>query len=464
MDADTTADDLVADVVILGTGPGGEAAAGALARAGLQVVAVEASLVGGECPYFGCIPSKTLLRSAELLADARRADEAAGKVSVVPDFSTAYARVREITADWDDSAAVKRLQDQGVRLVRGTGSIIGPERVRVDERTFSAGRGILLDVGTRPAVPGIDGLSDTPYWTNRDLLRSPDLPTSLLVLGGGAVGLELAQAYARYGTTVTVIEGADRILAQEEPEASALLAAALSEDGITVRTGSGAVSVAHDAGRFTVTLEDGTALDAQRLLVSAGRTPNTDRLGLDVVGVPTQHGYLTTDEHQRVLADGAPVGGLWAIGDVTGRGGFTHVSMYQSAIAVADIRGQSGPGASYRALPRVTFTDPEIGAVGLTEAQARRRGLDVRTGSADLAASSRGATYGPGNRGLIKLVADAERRVLVGATSAGPAGGEILGALTVAVHAQVPLTELVRTIWAYPTFHRAIGTALADLS
>ncbi|MFD1826718.1 MULTISPECIES: dihydrolipoyl dehydrogenase family protein [Mumia] len=464
MDADTAAGDIVTDVVILGTGPGGEAAAGALARAGLQVVAVEAALVGGECPYYGCIPSKTLLRSADLLADARRADEAAGEVSVVPEFALAYARVREITADWDDSAAVKRLQDQGVRLVRGRGTVVGSRRVRVDDRTFTARRGILLDVGTRPTVPEIDGLADTPYWTNRDLLRSPDQPTSLLVLGGGAVGLELAQAYARYGTTVTILEGADRVLAHEEPEASALVAAALAEDGVTFRMGSRVTSVRHDAERFAVTLDDGATLDGQRLLVSTGRTPNSDRLGLDVVGVPTQHGYLSTDEHQRVLADSRPVDGLWAIGDVTGRGGFTHVSMYQSAIAVAAITGQSGPGASYRALPRVTFTDPEVGAVGLTEAQARRRGLAVRTGSADLAASSRGATYGPGNRGLIKLVADAERRVLVGATSVGPAGGEILGALSVAVHAQVPLSELVRTIWAYPTFHRAIGTALADLS
>ncbi|MGH1562805.1 dihydrolipoyl dehydrogenase family protein [Mumia sp. DW29H23] len=452
------------DVVVIGTGPGGEAATSALARAGLDVVAVEAALVGGECPYYGCIPSKTLIRSAELLASARRADGVAGEVSVTPDYGDAFARVREITADWDDTAAVARLEKAGARLVRGTATITGPRTVSVGGASVTARRGILLDVGTRPSAPPIEGLAGTPYWTNRDILRSPDLPTSLLVLGGGAVGLELAQAYARYGTAVTVIDSGARVLANEEPEAGELVTQALEDDGATVRTGSSVTAVAHDGERFSLTLEDGSVLDAQRLLVAAGRTPNTDALGLDTVGVPTDHGYVTTDPHQRVLADGDPVEGLWAIGDITGRGGFTHVSMYQSAIAVATITGQSGPGASYRALPRVTFTDPEVGAVGLTEEQARRRGLHVRTGITDLAASSRGSTYGPGARGLVKVVADAERRVLVGATSAGPAGGEILGALTVAIQAQVPLEELLRTIWAYPTFHRAIGSALADLS
>ncbi|KAA1423354.1 NAD(P)/FAD-dependent oxidoreductase [Mumia zhuanghuii] len=455
------------DVIVIGTGPGGEYATGELARAGLSVVAVEAALVGGECPYYGCIPSKTLIRSADLLSGARVADGVAGAVTVKPDFADAYARVVEVTADWDDTAAVERLERAGARLVRGTGTLSGPRTVTVDGRSWTARRGILLDVGTRPAAPPIDGLAATPYWTNRDILRSAEPPTSLLVLGGGAIGVELAQAYARYGVAVTVVEAGPRLLAHEEPESSDLVAQALEADGVTIRASSTVVGVTHDGERFSLDLEDGTTLDTQRLLVASGRTPNTDRLGLESVGVRTQRGFVATDPHQRVLADqdsGEVVDGLWAIGDATGKGGFTHVSMYQAEIAVATILDRSGPAASYHALPRVTFTDPEVGAVGLTEEQARDAGLAVLTGTADLAASSRGATYGPGAAGFVKVVADSDRQVLVGATSAGPAGGEILGALTVAIQAEVPVDELRQTIWAYPTFHRAIGTAIADLS
>lgn len=458
------------DVVVIGTGPGGEDATGRLARAGLDVVAVEARLVGGECPYFGCIPTKMMVRAADALAEARRAGTLAGRVDVVPDWAPVAARVRdEATTDWDDTAAVERLEKAGARVVRGRGRLVGPGEVAVatadGERRFRATRGILLNPGTEPAVPPVEGLADTPYWTNRDAVRATEAPASLTVLGGGAIGCELAQVFARFGTAVEVVEAGPRLLAPDEPEASALLADRFAAEGIGVRTDARVTSVTHDGGGFTLTFGDGTQLVSERLLVAAGRRTDLAALGVATVGIDDTGRTIPVDDRLRA-ADG-----VWVVGDVTGKGAFTHVSMYQARIAVADILtttgtdGGSGDAerADYRAVPHVTFTDPEIGGVGLTEAAARDAGLTVRTGTTDLAASSRGFVHGPGNEGLIKLVEDADAGVLVGATAAGPAGGEILAVLTLAVQARVPVSELRHLIYAYPTFHRAIESALADL-
>ncbi|MEU2198945.1 NAD(P)/FAD-dependent oxidoreductase [Isoptericola sp. NPDC019482] len=459
------------DVVVIGTGPGGEDATGRLARAGLDVVAVEARLVGGECPYFGCIPTKMMVRASDALAEARRADTLAGRVDVVPDWGPVAARVRdEATADWDDTAAVERLEKAGARVVRGRGRLVGPGEVAVatadGERRFRATRGVLLNPGTEPAVPPVEGLADTPYWTNRDAVRATEAPASLTVLGGGAIGCELAQVFARFGTAVEVVEAGPRLLAPDEPEASALVADRFAAEGIGVRTDAKVSSVAHDGGGFTLTFDDGTQLVSERLLVAAGRRTDLKALGVATVGIDDTGRGILVDDRLRA-ADG-----VWVVGDVTGKGAFTHVSMYQARIAVADILAAAGQGdgggedaerADYRAVPHVTFTDPEIGGVGLTEAAARDAGLTVRTGLTDLAASSRGFVHGPGNEGLIKLVEDADAGVLVGATAAGPAGGEILAVLTLAVQARVPVTELRHLIYAYPTFHRAIESALADL-
>ncbi len=445
------------DVVVIGMGPGGEDVAGRLAQAGLAVVGVDERLLGGECPYYGCIPSKMIIRAANSLAEGRRVSTLAGHGSVDPDFAPVAARIRnEATDNWDDQAAVDRFVGKGGRFIRGHGRITGPGKVSVGDVELVARRAIVLNTGTEPAVPPIPGLRESPYWTNRDILTVEKAPESLIVLGGGAIGCELAQAFARFGTRVSVVEAAPRLLALEEPESSSLLASVFAEEGIDVRTDAAVRAVRHDDG-FTCEFEGGQ-VSAQHLLVATGRRTNLSDIGLDTIGLDPSARFLDPDEQLRV-ADG-----VWAVGDITGKGAFTHMSMYQAAIATRAILGEPGHGAEYHAVPRVTFTDPEVGSVGLTEADARSRGLRVRVGSTQIPSSSRGWIHKLGNAGLIKLVEDADRGVLVGATSAGPTGGEVLSALVVAVHAEVPTDRLRQLIYAYPTFHRAIESAVADLS
>jgi pyruvate/2-oxoglutarate dehydrogenase complex dihydrolipoamide dehydrogenase (E3) component len=450
------------DVVVIGLGPGGEYAAGTLAEAGLQVTGVESRLVGGECPYFGCVPSKMMIRAANLIAETRRVPGMAGTSSVTPDWDPVARRIRdEATDDWNDQVAADRFTGKGGHLVRGRGKITAPGQVTVTgadgTRVFRAQTGILINTGTDPAIPPIDGLDGTPFWTNREIVQAERVPESLIVLGGGAIGAELAQVFARFGAAVTIIEALPRLVAFEEPEASELVERIFKADGITVRTGAKADRVSHDGRRFTVHLGH-EAYTAERLLVSTGRRTDLDALGVAAAGLDPRARIIETDGRMRA----AP--GVWAIGDITGKGAFTHMSMYQAAIAVRDILGQAGEPADYRAVPRVTFTDPEIGHVGLTEEQARAAGLRVSTGITQVPASARGWIHKAGNDGFIKVVADADRSVLVGATSAGPSGGEVLSALAVAVRAEVPLATLRNMPYAYPTFYRAIEDALAKLA
>jgi len=438
-------------------GPGGESLAGQLAEAGLSVLGIEKELVGGECPYWGCIPSKMLIRAADLLAEARRIPGMAGEASVTPDWSPVARRVREATDNWDDAVAVERFERKGGHFVRGPGRIVGPGKVSVAETSFEASRGIVIATGTSPTIPPIPGVADVAYWTNREAIEADRLPASLTVLGGGAVGLELAQVFGRFGVKVTVVEALPHLLPMEEPEAGETLAEVLVAEGIEVHVGAKATSVEKDGEDIAVSLEGGLRLTGERVLVATGRRANLDGLGLKAVGIDGSQRWIPVDAHLRA----AP--GVWAIGDLTGHGAFTHVAVYQAGIAAADILGKDGPGAEYIAVPRVTFTDPEVGSVGLSESQAQKKGMQVRTGLTQVPTTARGWIHGPGNDGFIKLVEDADRGVLVGATLVGPRGGEVLSMLSLAVHAEVSTQRLQQMVYAYPTLYRGIEDALRPL-
>jgi pyruvate/2-oxoglutarate dehydrogenase complex dihydrolipoamide dehydrogenase (E3) component len=336
--------------------------------------------------------------------------------------------------------------------VRGSGRLDGPGRVVVGDTTYVASRGVVLNTGTTPSAPPVPGLADTPYWTNRDAVALTELPASVVVLGGGPIGCEFAQVFARFGVRVTIVEAKDRLLLHDEPEASERLEQALAAEGVQVLTGVEIGSVAYEDGTFTLDLGD-QQVSADKLLVAAGRRNNLSGIGLETVGVDPDADVVETDEWLRAGER------LWAVGDITGKGAFTHVSMYQAAVVVRDVLGEGGPAADYRAVTRVTFTEPEVASVGLTEEQARDQGLDPVTAIGDLGARGWLAK----EEGLIKVVADPARDVLVGATVVGSAGGEVLSMLALAVHAETPLATLRTMHYAYPTFHRAVESVLKDL-
>ena len=362
---------------------------------------------------------------------------------------------KEATDNWDDRVAVERFEKKGGTFLRGTGRLLGPGRVEVNGTTCEAKRAVVLATGTSAAIPPIPGLKDVAFWTNREAIEVEELPASLAVLGGGAVGLELAQVFARFGVQVTVIEGMDHVLALEEPEAGAILAEVLARDGIELCLSARAQSVRKEGSMIAIALEGGRQVNAERLLVATGRRANLAGLGLDRVGLDQAARSVEVDGHLRAGEK------LWAVGDLTGKGAFTHVAVYQARIATRDILGKEGPEADYSALPRVTFTDPEVGAAGITEATARKQGLRVKTGLQKTSVTARGWIHGPGNDGFIKVVLDAERGTIVGATCMGPRGGDVLGIFELAIKAKIPADQLNHLIYAYPTFYRGVGEAIA---
>lgn len=445
------------DVVVLGGGVAGEAIGHELSGSGLSVVIVERELVGGECAYWGCVPSKTLLRSAETLAEAGRARTlAASRVDWSVDFPKVSKRVLWMARDLDDARPSKALVDAGVQLVRGTGSLVDPQTVEVGGERFIARRAMVVSNGGTAAIPPIPGLDGVDYWTNRQAAVPTEAPASLAVLGGGAIGVELGQGFARLGSKVTVIEAGPRVVALEEPEAGGALQRHLESEGMRFVIGDACTGVERDGGGVKVNLRSGTSVTADRLLVATGRRPNSD--AWEKAGLPkTERGWLKTDPSTLEV-----VPGVYGAGDITGIAGFTHVAYYHGQVIARRIRGEDAR-ADHLAIPRVTYTDPEVASVGLSEAAARALGIDVVVASTDPGETARGyiADF---HDGVIKVVGDRGRGVLVGATLVTPRGGEILGELVLAIKMGVPLRTLADVVHPYPAFNRVLGAVLQDLA
>lgn len=442
------------DVIVLGVGTSGEDLCLRLLGTGLRVTGIEAALVGGECPYWACLPSKMMIRAANALQEARRVNTLAGEASAVPDWAPVAARIRaEATGGWDDSVAVARFESRGGRLIKGRGEITGPRTVTVNGERIEAQTGIVIATGSKAAVPAIPGLDRLPYWTTHDFVQTQQLPASITIIGGGVIGCELGQVMSRFGVRVTIVEAAPRLLPGEEPEVSEVLATAFVGEGIEIRQGKAVREVRESGGSTIATLEGGEEIEAERLLVAAGRTVDLRGLGLASIGLDETARSIPVDERMRT-ADG-----IWAMGDVTAKGMFTHVGLYQSAIIAAEILGEEHPPARYDAVPRAVFTDPEVGSVGMTESEARAAGLDVAVAVKQVPSTFRGWLHVSG-AGVIKLVLDRSGGVLVGASVAAPHGAELLSMLSLAVHSRIPLTDLTSMIYAFPTFYGAIGEAL----
>ncbi len=445
------------DVVCLGGGVAGEAIAGGLQGSGLTLAVVERELVGGECPYWGCIPSKTLLRSGETLEEAARARTlAASRVDWELDFPKVSKRVYWMARDLDDTRPAAALEATGAKLVRGEGKLIDPQTVEVGGEKLVARRAVVVANGGTALIPPIPGLDAVKFWTNRQAVLPRELPSSLAVLGGGAVGVELGQAFARFGSKVTIIEAGPRFLGAEEPEAGVALRPHLLADGMTLLVGDPCTGVEKGTVGVIVTLKSGATVHADRLLVATGRRPNFE--AWQGAGLPqTDRGWLKVNPatlEARVNVYGA--------GDVTGLGGFTHLAYYHGQIVARRLRGEDAR-ADHTAVPRVTFTDPEVASVGLSEAAAQARGLNVVTATADPAETARGYIH-DFHGGALKLIGDRDRGVLVGATMVTPRAGEILGELVLALRAGTPLRMLADVIHPFPAFNRVLGAVLQELA
>ena len=445
------------DVVCLGGGVAGEAIAGELQGSGLSIAVVERELVGGECPYWGCVPSKTLLRSGETLEEAGRARTlAASRVDWDVDFPKVSKRVLWMARDLDDSRPAAALEATGAKLVRGEGKLVDLRTVEVGGDQLTARRAVVIANGGTAAIPPIEGLNKVDFWTNRQAAIPRELPDRLVVLGGGAVGVELAQAFARLGSKVTIVEAGPRFLGLEEPEAGAALLPHLKADAIEIIVGDPCVAVEKQASDVVLHLKSGAVVSGDRVLVATGRRPNFEAW-LPAGLTQTEKGWLKVDPETLEARDG-----IYGAGDITGIGGFTHLAYYHGQIVARRLRGKDAR-ADHTAVPRVTYTDPEIASVGWSEQSARGHGVDVAVVTMDPAETARGYIH-DFHGGTLKLVADKERGVLVGATLVTPRAGEILGELVVALKLGTPLRELADVIHPFPAFNRVLGAAFEQLA